>query len=96
MKNEECFYILSGSGTLKTPQGKREVKAGDFLFFPANENGAHKLTNTGTEPLTYLDLDTAHDIDVTFYPDSDKIAVWGRGINQVYKTENQVNYYEGE
>jgi len=96
VKNEEIFYILRGIGTLKTPQGERLVKAGDFLFFPANESGAHKLTNTGDVDLVYLDFDTSHDIDVTFYPDSNKIGVWGKDINQVYKTETQVNYYEGE
>jgi len=95
-KDEELFYILSGCGTLKTPQGERPVKAGDALFFPANEHGAHKLTNTGAEPLVYLDFDVSHDIDVCFYPDSNKIGVWGKGINQVYLTETQVGYYEGE
>ena len=96
LKNEEMFYILSGSGVLKTPQGERPVRACDFLFFPANQNGAHKLANTGAEPLTYLDFDTSHEIDVTFYPDSGKIGVWGRGTNQVYNTNDQVGYYEGE
>jgi len=96
MKDEELFYILGGAGTLRTPQGERQVKAGDVLFFPANEHGAHKLTNTGTEPLIYLDFDIAHDIDVCFYPDSGKIGVWGMGINQVYKTDDTVGYFEGE
>jgi len=95
-KNEEMFYILRGEGTLKTPQGEREVKAGDFLFFPANASGAHKLTNTGEVDLAYLDFDTSHEIDVTFYPDSGKIGVWGKGINQVYQTDSQVGYYDGE
>jgi len=95
-QNEECFYILSGSGILRTPEGEREVKAGEFLFFPAGERGAHKLTNTGDAGLVYLDYDAEHDIDVAFYPDSGKIGVWGKGINQVYKTDDQVNYYEGE
>ena len=63
---------------------------------PPNEQGAHKLTNTGTQPLIYLDFDTAHDIDVCFYPDSDKIGVWGMGINKVYRTDDSVGYYEGE
>ena len=45
-KNEETFYILSGEGVLKTPQGEKPVRAGDLLFFPPNEQGAHKLTNT--------------------------------------------------
>jgi len=95
-QNEECFYILRGSGTLRTPEGEREVRAGEFLFFPAGEQGAHKLTNTGEEDLAYLDCDTAHDIDVAFYPDSGKIGVWGMGINQVYRTSDQVGYYERE
>ncbi|MDR2687975.1 MAG: cupin domain-containing protein [Oscillospiraceae bacterium] len=95
-QNEECFYILGGSGILRTPTGEREIKAGEFLFFPAGERGAHKLTNTGDAGLVYLDYDTTHEIDVAFYPDSGKIGVWGMGINQVYRTEDQVGYYEGE
>jgi len=95
-QNEECFYILSGSGTLKTPAGERPVNAGEFLFFPAGAVGAHKLINTGDAPLVYLDYDLEHDVDVAFYPDSGKIGIWGLGINQVYKTEDQVDYYEGE
>jgi len=96
-KNEEVFYILSGMGSLKTPDGDRPVSAGDFLFFPAGKNGAHKLTNTSdSEPLTYLDFDTYNDVDVAFYPDSGKVGIWGKGVDQVYKVERQVDYYEGE
>lgn len=96
-KNEEAFFIISGKGILKTPLGEREVSAGDFLFFPANENGAHKLTNTSDKDfLVYLDFDTFNDLDVAFYPDSKKIGIWGGNINQVYKTKDQVEYYEDE
>ncbi|MDK2951579.1 MAG: hypothetical protein PWQ77_1244 [Kosmotogales bacterium] len=96
-KNEESFYIISGKGILKTPSGERFVSAGDFLFFPANERGAHKLTNVSeTEPLIYLDYDTYNDIDVAFYPDSKKIGIWGKNINQIYKMNNQVEYYKDE
>ncbi|MDU6263657.1 MAG: hypothetical protein E6600_04035 [Anaerocolumna aminovalerica] len=28
-KNEETFYIISGEGLLKTPQGNRKVSAGE-------------------------------------------------------------------
>lgn len=96
MKNEECFYIISGSGALKTPEGERRVCAGDFLFFPANESGAHKLTNVSSEALVYLDFDTYNDIEASFYPDSGKIGVWGKGIDQLYKTCDKTDYYEGE
>lgn len=97
VQNDEAFYVLSGSGLLRTPRGERPVAAGEFLFFPAGEHGAHKLTNTSeTELLIYLDFDVCSDLDAAYYPDSGKIGVWGLGVNQVYKTEDQVNYYEGE
>ncbi len=95
--NEETFYILSGQGVLKTPEGERSVSAGELLFFPAGPEGAHKLTNrSDTESLVYIDFDVVHDIDVAEYPDSDKIGIWGKGINRVYPKSSHVDYYSGE
>lgn len=97
LKNEETFYIISGEGILKTPDGEKQVSAGDLLFFPASSEGAHKLTNTSsTEKLVYIDFDVIHDIDVTVYPDSDKIGVWGKNVNKVYHLGESVDYYDGE
>ena len=95
-KNEETFYIIRGEGLLKTPEGERPVKAGDLLFFPADSSGAHKLTNTGTEPLVYIDFDVIHDLDVCFYPDSGKLGIWGKDTNRIYRLDDDVDYYEGE
>lgn len=96
-KNEETFYILSGEGALKTPDGEKRVAAGDFLFFPTGPEGAHKLTNCSEkENLVYIDFDVVHDIDVAIYPDSDKIGVWGMEINQIYPRSADVDYYQGE
>ena len=96
-KNEESFYILSGCGLLKTVDGEREVQAGDFLYFPAGPGGAHKLTNTSDKDLlVYIDFDTEHDLEVTVYPDSDKVAIWGQGFNTMYPQNQAVDYYEGE
>ena len=97
VNNEETFYIISGEGVLKTPDGERAVSAGELIFFPANSAGAHKLTITSpTEKLIYIDFDVIHDLDVTLYPDSDKIAVWGKNINRVYDLDSNVDYYKGE
>ena len=95
--NEETFYILSGEGVLRTPDGVRKVSAGEFLFFPTGPAGAHKLTNSSdTENLVYIDFDVVHDVDITIYPDSEKIGVWGMGINQLYPQAEAVDYYDGE
>ena len=96
-KTEETFYILSGSGALRTPDGERQVQAGELLFFPAGPSGAHKLTNaSGTEMLVYLDFDAVHELDAAVYPDSGKIGIWGMGINQIFPRSADVDYYEGE
>ena len=96
-KNEETFCILSGEGSLKTPEGERKVRAGELLFFPAGPEGAHKLTNSSeTEMLTYIDFDVVHDLDIAVYPDSGKIGIWGMGINKIYPQDADVDYYDGE
>ena len=97
LRNEEVFMIMSGTGLLKTPHGERVVSAGDFLYFPNNEEGAHKITNTSeTEPLVYLDFDLLHDLEVVFYPDSEKTGIFGMGQRMVFPVSRQVGYFDGE
>jgi len=96
-KNEETFYIISGEGILRTPEGERKVGAGELLFFPTGPEGAHRLTNCSeTDNLVYIDFDAVHDIDIAVYPDSEKIGIWGKGINKLYPLSGNVDYYEGE
>lgn len=96
-KNEETFYIISGEGILKTPSGEMKVASGDLLFFPSDSSGAHKLTNaSSTEKLVYVDFDVVYDLDVAVYPDSNKIGIWGKGINKVYYLDDNKDYYDGE
>lgn len=97
VRNEELFYILSGTGLLKTPDGEREVTAGDFIYFPNSPAGAHKLTNNSkTETLRYMDIDIRYDFDVAFYPDSGKVGIFGKGNRLIFPVSHQVEYYEGE
>ena len=97
LKNEETFFILRGEGILRTTEGERPVRSGDLIFFPAGEAGAHKLTNTSeSENLVYLDFDVVHDLDVTIYPDSGKLGVWGKDTNKIYRIDDDVDYYENE
>ncbi len=98
VRDTEVFYIISGSGTVKTPDGDKTVIAGDIVIFPPGENGAHRLTNTSaTELLTYVDFGTATSPDVVFYPDSGKVGVIVHGKSSTFfKEESAVDYYNGE
>ena len=93
---EELFYIISGVATLKTPKGDIEVKEGDVIVIPANENGAHMLTNTSDSPVTYLDVDTQTPSDVILYPDSGNVRLMAGGMQKSFKMDSEVNYLDGE
>ena len=48
--NEEWAIVVSGTPTLRTPQGERELRAGDVVGFPQGEEGAHTFYNRGSGP----------------------------------------------
>jgi len=94
---EEVFYIISGKGTLKTIKGEIEIKEGDVIIMPPNENGAHKIINTSENKLVYLDIDTVSSPEVVFYPELEKILVKAKnGFFKTYKINSDINYLEGE
>jgi len=96
-QSEEIFYVISGNGILRTPDGEAKVTAGDILVFPANESGAHKLTNSSElEMLIYIDFATYHSPEVSFMPDSNKSVIYGNGLRKIVKNGTEVDYYENE
>jgi len=94
----EIFYIISGCGTLKTPDGDKVIQAGDVVVCPPYEKGAHKITNKSeTEKLVYLDVDTANDTDIAFYPDSGKVGMLAHGhYYAFFHKADEAAYYDGE
>jgi len=97
--NEEVFYIISGQGTLKTPEGEKIVSEGDAIVMPANENGAHMLINTSDIPLVYIDIKTRNSPDVVIFPETEKFAVFSGCKNlfmKWYKMDTDVNYLSDE
>lgn len=91
---EELFLMLSGSATLRTPEGLDEVHEGDIMFFAAGEVGAHQLYNHTEEPCTYLDLRSYIGHDICEYPDSDKIIIVPNG--ETFRRSKQYPYFDGE
>lgn len=87
----EAYYILSGTGQMRTPKGKEAVKAGDYLVFPPGE--AHQLINTGSEDLTFLVIADQPQADVINYPDSGKWMV--KPQKKSFEMQ-EVEYFKGE
>lgn len=98
LKNEEVFYIISGSGVLETPGGVKDISAGDIVVCPPSEKGAHRIINNSrTEKLIYIEFDTVNSPEVVFYPNSDKVGIIVNDKSSTFfKDYTNVDYYEGE
>ena len=97
--NEDMYYIISGSGTLKTPDGEKKVCEGDVIIMPAHKNGAHNITNTSCEPLVYISVQTVNSPDLVVHPESEKFVVLGAVPNaflKAYGIGSNVNLLRGE
>ena len=93
---EEVFYIISGTATLKTPDGDKMVTEGDVIVFPANSNGAHQLTNTSDDVLVYLDIDTASSPEVVFYPDKGDFRIFTPTKTGNFPIDAEVKFLRNE
>lgn len=98
---EEAMFVISGSATIRTNEGRSAVGAGDWVTFPIG-GLAHHLINEGTEPCVYLAFSVyqPQDADIVEYPDSKKIGA-GIGIDPDRKrfrhlTKDAVDYFLGE
>lgn len=96
--NTEVFYIISGNGILKTPDGDKKIVTGDVIVCPPTKDSAHLITNiSGVETLTYIDFDTTNFPDIVNYPHSDKIGVIiDNQPSTFFNNDSKVNYYDGE
>ena len=91
---EELFMIVTGSATIRTPNGLEIVNSGDLIFFEMGETGAHQLYNHTTEICIYLDIRTYVGYDVAEYPDSGKILL--APSFEIFDKDSQVSYFDGE
>ena len=64
---EECIYILSGTGVATLGDQQQRIGPGDFIGCPINGQ-AHDMFNDGTEPLVCLVIGQRLEQDVTDYP----------------------------
>jgi uncharacterized cupin superfamily protein len=91
---EELFMVISGSMTLRTPEGFEIVTGGDLIFFEMGETGAHQFYNHTLEPVTYLDIRSYIGCDLCEYPDSEKILI--APSFEIYRKDSKSAYFEGE
>lgn len=75
---EECVFILEGTGTARIGESIMQVEAGDFIAYPAGSE-AHDLRNTGSVTLKYIIAGQRLDYDITDYPERGKRLYRAKG-----------------
>jgi uncharacterized cupin superfamily protein len=99
---DEMFVILAGRGEYRFGDAVYSVAAGDVLGAPrGGADYAHKLTNTGDEPLRYLAISSISDIEVCEYPDSGKFLVSSNraqphALRFIGYRDDSIDYWIGE
>jgi uncharacterized cupin superfamily protein len=76
---EEMFYVLEGSGTLRLGDERHPLRAGDVVARPPSSGVAHSLV-AGDGGLTYLAYGTREPGDSVFYPEAGKVRLRGLGL----------------
>ncbi len=99
--SEEWLVVLQGRPVLRHREGdgeaEDELEPGDAVCFPRGPAGAHKVTNTTRDPARVLMLSTMPEVDVSYYPDSEKFGVWpAAGEGFLVRRASGVEYYDGE
>ena len=95
---EEFVIVVSGTPTLRTPEGERELTVGDIVAFPEGEAGAHQLRNDSDEPFRVLIGSTKSDVSVAGYPDSAKLLIDApaHGVRTMLRDAPELDYWDGE
>ena len=69
---DEFVLILSGTPTLVSDAGERELKAGDICAHPAGDGDAHHLINRSGADVVILTVGSRRpEVDTCSYPDVD-------------------------
>ena len=95
---EEWLLVVSGTPTVRAPEGERELARGDVVVFREGPEGAHQLINRSAEPARVLVFSSESSLTVVHYPDSGKVGFWARddGQGALLPRERELDYWEGE
>jgi uncharacterized cupin superfamily protein len=98
---EEMFFIVKGTGTLRYGNETRRIRAGDFICCPVGgPETAHQIVNDSNEDLAYISVSTMMPAEVCEYPDSKKVGSFGGAtpsrLRHMTMAASGVDYWKDE
>src|SRR3954452_20961912 len=91
---EEWLLVVSGTPTLRHPDGEEQLAPWDIVFFPAGPAGAHLVRNNSEETARVAMFSSSGStVGAVVYPDSDLVWVWTAddAIDMVVKRSGKVD-----
>lgn len=89
---EELLIVLEGVVALRTPEGTRQLTAGEVVSFPVGPEGAHQVVNESDAVARFLAVSAGEDTDVVKYPETGETLVSHRrsspdGFKEILKDD---------
>ena len=93
--------MLTGTPTLREPDGEEVLRPWDVAVFTRGPGGAHEVRNDTAETATVLMLSTIAGLEMCVYPDSGKISAWwededGSLTGLRNRPGANIDYFDGE
>jgi uncharacterized cupin superfamily protein/glyoxylase-like metal-dependent hydrolase (beta-lactamase superfamily II) len=92
-REEEVFYAVEGTPTIRTLRGSLTLRPGDFMAFPTGDRGAHQVLNESDAWCTVILFGADDPDEISYYPDSQKVGLRRRGLRM---RVDRLDYYDGE
>jgi uncharacterized cupin superfamily protein len=94
---EEMFFVLRGTGTLRFGTESRKIRAGDVICCPTGgPETAHQIINDSATDLAYLSVSTMMPAEICEYPDSKKIGAFSGDLRHMTRVGDNVDYWLNE
>ena len=93
---EEHVYIIEGALTVRMGAATHDMKAGDYVCFPAGQKAGHCLINNGSAPCRYVIVGERNPNEVVVYTDSNKVLVRALGRRAIFDLAATRDYWDGE
>ena len=77
---EHFYFIIDGTGAVETPDGVREVKAGELVFIPAEDK--HRLR--ATDALFYFEFQAPNRFKTVILDGTDDDLRWERVNGKIW------------
>ena len=93
---EEHVYILEGALIVRIGADTYEMKAGDYVCFPAGQKAGHYLVNNSGAICRYVIVGERNPNEVAVYTDSNKVLVRALGRRAIFDLAARRGYWDGE